>query len=145
MAISEAVEVAAKSGGKIKYSLGSVLNHVLMHQSVVGLETKKQLEKAGVEPDILIGCVGGGSNFAGFAFPFVPDKIAGKDMRIIAVEPVACPSLTKGPFVYDYGDTAKMAPIAKMYTLGHDFVPHADPCRRAEVSWNGAAGKSSCK
>jgi len=123
MAISEAVEVAAKSGGKTKYSLGSVLNHVLMHQTIVGLETKKQLEKAGVEPDILIGCVGGGSNFAGFAFPFVPDKMAGKDIRIIAVEPIACPTLTKGPFAYDYGDTAKMAPIVKMYTLGHDFVP----------------------
>ena len=141
MAISEAVEVAAKSGGKIKYSLGSVLNHVLMHQSIVGLETKKQLEKAGVEPDILIGCVGGGSNFAGFAFPFIPDKIAGKDMRIIGVEPIACPTLTKGPFAYDYGDTAKMAPIAKMYTLGHDFIPK--PIHAGGLRYHGMAPQVS--
>ncbi|MCG9478917.1 MAG: TrpB-like pyridoxal phosphate-dependent enzyme [Actinomycetia bacterium] len=122
MAISEAVEDAAKDE-KTHYSLGSVLNHVLMHQTIIGLETKKQFEKAGLSPDILIGCVGGGSNFGGFAFPFVTDKMAGKDIRIIAVEPIACPTLTKGPFAYDYGDTAKMAPIVKMYTLGHDFVP----------------------
>ena len=141
MAISEAVEVAAKSGGKIKYSLGSVLNHVLMHQSIVGLETKKQLEKAGVEPDILIGCVGGGSNFAGFAFPFIPDKIAGKDMRIIGVEPIACPTLTKGPFAYDYGDTAKMAPISKMYTLGHDFIPK--PIHAGGLRYHGMAPQVS--
>ncbi|MBM3701269.1 MAG: TrpB-like pyridoxal phosphate-dependent enzyme [Actinobacteria bacterium] len=123
IAISEAVEDAVKSGGHTKYSLGSVLNHVLLHQTIVGLETKKQLEIAGDAPDILIGCVGGGSNFGGFAFPFVPDKMKGSNIRIIAVEPDACPTLTKGPFAYDYGDTAKMAPIAKMYTLGHDFVP----------------------
>jgi tryptophan synthase beta chain len=123
LAISEAVEVAAKSGGTTKYSLGSVLNHVILHQSIIGLETKKQFEKIGQFPDILIGCVGGGSNFGGFAFPFMPDKIKNKDMRIIAVEPIACPSLTKGPFAYDYGDTAKTGPIAKMYTLGHDFIP----------------------
>jgi len=141
MAISEAVEVAAKSGGKIKYSLGSVLNHVLMHQSIVGLETKKQLEKAGVEPDILIGCVGGGSNFAGFAFPFIPDKIAGKDIRIIGVEPIACPTLTKGPFTYDYGDTAKMAPIVKMYTLGHDFIPK--PIHAGGLRYHGMAPQVS--
>jgi len=141
MAISEAVEVAAKSGGKIKYSLGSVLNHVLMHQSIVGLETKKQLEKAGVEPDILIGCVGGGSNFAGFAFPFIPDKIAGKDMRIVAVEPIACPTLTKGPFAYDYGDTAKMAPIVKMYSLGHDFIPQ--PIHAGGLRYHGMAPQIS--
>lgn len=141
MAISEAVEVAAKSGGKIKYSLGSVLNHVLMHQTIVGLETKKQLEKAGVDPDILIGCVGGGSNFAGFAFPFVPDKIAGKDIRIIAVEPIACPTLTKGPFAYDYGDTAKMAPIVKMYTLGHDFIPK--PIHAGGLRYHGMAPQVS--
>ncbi len=141
MAISEAVEVAAKSGGKIKYSLGSVLNHVLMHQTIVGLETKKQLEKAGVDPDILIGCVGGGSNFAGFAFPFVPDKIAGKDMRIIGVEPIACPTLTKGPFTYDYGDTAKMAPIVKMYTLGHDFIPK--PIHAGGLRYHGMAPQVS--
>jgi tryptophan synthase beta chain len=123
IAISEAVEHAAKSGGDTKYSLGSVLNHVLLHQTIVGLETKKQFEKIGLYPDILIGCIGGGSNFAGFAFPFIPDKKAGKDIRIIAAEPIACPTVTKGPFAYDYGDTAKMAPIVKMYTLGHDFVP----------------------
>ncbi|MBE3093452.1 MAG: TrpB-like pyridoxal phosphate-dependent enzyme [Actinobacteria bacterium] len=123
LAISEAVEVAAKSGGTTKYSLGSVLNHVILHQSIIGLETKKQFEKIGEFPDILIGCVGGGSNFGGFAFPFIPDKMKNKYMRIIAVEPIACPSLTKGPFAYDYGDTAKTGPIAKMYTLGHDFIP----------------------
>lgn len=123
IAISEAVEDAVKSGGTAKYSLGSVFNHVVLHQTIVGLETKKQLEKVGVEPDILIGCIGGGSNFAGFAFPFIPDKKAGKDIKIIAAEPIACPSVTKGPFAYDYGDTAKMAPIAMMYTLGHDFIP----------------------
>src|SRR4030066_453646 len=123
LAISEAVEVAAKSGGTTKYSLGSVLNHVILHQSIVGLETKKQFEKLGEYPDILIGCVGGGSNFGGFAFPFIPDKFSGKKIRIIAVEPIACPSITKGPFAYDYGDTAKTGPIAKMYTLGHDFIP----------------------
>jgi len=123
LAISEAVEVAAKSGGSTKYSLGSVLNHVILHQSVIGLETKKQFEKIGEFPDILIGCVGGGSNFGGFAFPFIPDKKKNKNMRIIAVEPIACPSITKGPFAYDYGDTAKTGPIAKMYTLGHDFIP----------------------
>jgi tryptophan synthase beta chain len=123
LAISEAVEVAAKSGGTTKYSLGSVLNHVILHQTIVGLETKKQFEKIGEFPDILIGCVGGGSNFGGFAFPFIPDKMKNKYMRIIAVEPIACPSLTKGPFAYDYGDTAKTGPIAKMYTLGHDFIP----------------------
>ena len=123
IAISEAVEDAVKSGGHTKYSLGSVLNHVLLHQTIVGLETKKQLEIAGDAPDILIGCVGGGSNFGGFSFPFVSDKAKGQNIRIVAVEPDACPTLTKGPFAYDYGDTAKMAPIAKMYTLGHDFVP----------------------
>ena len=123
MAISEAVEDAVKSGGEAKYSLGSVLNHVLLHQTIIGLETKKQFEKIGMFPDILVGCVGGGSNFAGFAFPFIPDKKAGKDIKIIATEPIACPTITKGPFAYDYGDTAATAPIVRMYTLGHDFVP----------------------
>jgi tryptophan synthase beta chain len=121
IAISEAVEDAVKSGGK--YSLGSVLNHVLMHQTIIGLEAKKQFEKIGDYPDILIACAGGGSNFGGFAFPFIPDKKKNDKIRIIAVEPDACPTLTKGEFVYDYGDTAKLAPVAKMYTLGHDFVP----------------------
>jgi tryptophan synthase beta chain len=123
IAISEAVEDALKSGGHTKYSLGSVLNHVILHQTVVGLETKKQFEKIGDYPDILVGCIGGGSNFAGFSFPFIPDKQKGQKIRIIAVEPDACPSVTKGPFAYDYGDTAKLGPIAKMYTLGHDFIP----------------------
>jgi len=123
LAISEAVEEAAKSGGEAKYSLGSVLNHVILHQTIVGLETKKQFEKLGITPDVLIACVGGGSNFGGFTFPFLPDKLKGKNIRMIAVEPSSCPTLTKGKFLYDYGDTAKLAPIAQMYTLGHDFMP----------------------
>lgn len=123
IAISEAVEAAVTSPGT-KYSLGSVLNHVLMHQTVVGLESKKQLELAGEYPDILIGCIGGGSNFSGFALPFVRDKIVeGKKTRIIAVEPTAAPSLTKGLYVYDFGDTAQTTPLIKMYTLGHSFIP----------------------
>ncbi len=141
IAISEAVEHVAKSGGDTKYSLGSVLNHVLLHQSIVGLETKKQFEKIGVYPDILIGCIGGGSNFAGFAFPFIPDKKAGKDIRIIAAEPIACPTVTKGPFAYDYGDTAKTAPIVKMYTLGHDFVPA--PIHAGGLRYHGMAPQIS--
>jgi len=124
IAISEAVEDAA-TRDDTKYSLGSVLNHVLMHQTVVGLETKKQLAKADDEADILVGCVGGGSNFAGFAFPFAADKLAGgkKKLRIIAVEPSACPSLTKGRYAYDFGDTVGLTPLVKMHTLGHSFVP----------------------
>jgi tryptophan synthase beta chain len=122
IAISEAVEDAA-THDDTNYSLGSVLNHVCLHQTVIGLECKKQLEKVGEYPDVVIGCVGGGSNFAGIAFPFLMDKFNGKNIRALAVEPAACPTLTKGRFAYDYGDTAKMAPIAMMYTLGHDFVP----------------------
>lgn len=122
MAISEAVEDAG-SREDTKYSLGSVLNHVLLHQTVVGLETRKQLEKAGDYPDILVGCVGGGSNFAGLFFPFLKDKLEGKPLRMVCAESMACPSLTKGLYAYDYGDTAGVAPIAKMYTLGHTFVP----------------------
>ncbi|MBI5099057.1 MAG: TrpB-like pyridoxal phosphate-dependent enzyme [Nitrospirae bacterium] len=122
IAISEAVEDAA-THENTKYSLGSVLNHVLLHQTVIGLETKKQLELAGEKPDVLIGCVGGGSNFAGLAFPFVSDKLKGKDIRIIAVEPTACPTLTKGVYTYDFGDTVGLTPLVKMYTLGHTFVP----------------------
>ncbi len=124
IAISEAVEDAA-TREDTKYSLGSVLNHVLMHQTVIGIETKKQLELAGEQPDILVGCIGGGSNFSGFAFPFVADKLAGKAprLRIVAVEPTAAPSLTKGRYVYDFGDTAMTTPLIKMYTLGHDFIP----------------------
>ncbi|MFQ6001200.1 MAG: TrpB-like pyridoxal phosphate-dependent enzyme [Anaerolineae bacterium] len=122
IAISEAVEDAG-SRDDTKYSLGSVLNHVLLHQTVVGLETRKQLEKAGDYPDILVGCVGGGSNFAGFFLPFLKDKLEGKPLRMVCAESTACPSLTRGVYAYDYGDTAGVAPIAKMYTLGHSFVP----------------------
>ncbi len=126
IAISEAVEAAATSGGAKKYSLGSVLNHVLMHQTVIGLETLEQLEMAGEYPDIVIGCVGGGSNFAGFAFPFLQKKWSeGKQTQVIAVEPSSCPTLTRGQYTFDYGDTAAMAPIVKMHTLGHSFVPPA--------------------
>ncbi|MDO8691531.1 MAG: TrpB-like pyridoxal phosphate-dependent enzyme, partial [Dehalococcoidia bacterium] len=123
LAISEAIEDAAPKEDT-KYSLGSVLNHVLLHQTVIGLETKKQLEKAGDYPDIVIGCVGGGSNFAGIAFPFLQDKIAGKSkLRVIAVEPEACPTLTKGVYTYDFGDTGETTPLLKMYSLGHTFMP----------------------
>jgi tryptophan synthase beta chain len=122
IAISEAVEDAV-SREDTRYALGSVLNHVCLHQTVIGLEAKEQLRMAGDYPDVVIGCHGGGSNFAGIAFPFVADKAAGKKVRIVAVEPTSCPTLTKGVYAFDYGDTAKMAPIAKMYTLGHDFMP----------------------
>lgn len=124
IAISEAVEVAATSGGKKKYSLGSVLGHVLLHQTVVGLEALQQMEKAGEYPDMVIGCAGGGSNFAGFAYPFLWKKFTEKKpIQVIAVEPASCPSMTKGTYAFDYGDSAAMAPIVKMYTLGHTFVP----------------------
>jgi len=124
IAISEAVEVAALSNGYKKYSLGSVLNHVLMHQTVIGEEALMQMDMAGEYPDVVIGCVGGGSNFAGIAFPFIRENIkSDRRTRILAVEPVATPSLTRGVYAYDYGDTAKMAPMVKMYTLGHDFMP----------------------
>ncbi len=124
IAISEGVEAAVASNGRYKYSLGSVLPPVLMHQTVIGLESLKQFEMAGEYPDVVIGCVGGGSNFAGFAFPFLHQNFtAGKETRILATEPTACPTLTKGKYTFDYGDTAQMAPIAKMHTLGHDFVP----------------------
>ena len=124
IAISEAVEVAATSGGKKKYSLGSVLNHVLMHQTVIGEEALKQMDLANEYPDVVIGCVGGGSNFAGLAYPFLRENLKnGKRARLVAVEPTAAPSLTKGVYAFDYGDTAKMAPVVKMHTLGHGFVP----------------------
>jgi tryptophan synthase beta chain len=124
IAISEAVEVAATSSGIKKYSLGSVLGHVLMHQTVIGLEALEQMEMAGEYPDIVIGCAGGGSNFAGFSFPFVHQNLTnGKKTKVIAVEPASCPSLTKGKYAFDYGDAAAMAPIVKMHTLGHTFVP----------------------
>jgi tryptophan synthase beta chain len=122
IAISEAVEDAA-THEDTRYCLGSVLNHVCLHQTVIGLETKEQLAIAGDYPDVVIGCHGGGSNFAGISFPFVADKAAGKEIRILAAEPLSCPTLTKGVYDFDYGDTAKMAPISRMYTLGHDFMP----------------------
>lgn len=124
IAISEAVEVAATSKGSKKYSLGSVLNHVLMHQSVIGEEALKQMDMAGEYPDVVIGCVGGGSNFAGLAYPFLRQNLReGQRTRLLAVEPNATPSLTRGVYTFDYGDSAKMAPIVKMHTLGHNFVP----------------------
>lgn len=123
IAISEAVEDAA-GREDTKYSLGSVLNHVVLHQTIIGEEAILQFEKAGDYPDVVIGCVGGGSNFGGIAFPFLREKIRnGRKIRAVAVEPTACPSLTKGIFAYDFGDTAAMTPMLKMYTLGHDFVP----------------------
>ena len=122
IAISEAVEDAA-THEDTRYALGSVLNHVCLHQTVIGLEAKEQLKVAGDYPDVVIGCHGGGSNFAGIAFPFVADKASGRSVRLLAVEPASCPTLTKGVYAFDYGDTAKMAPIARMYTLGHDFMP----------------------
>lgn len=124
IAISEAIEAAVNdSTGKTRYSLGSVLNHVMLHQTIIGLEAKKQMDMIGQYPDIIIGCAGGGSNFAGLAFPFVQDKINGKQIEIYPVEPAACPTLTKGPFVYDHGDTAKYTPLLPMHSLGHAFVP----------------------
>ena len=122
IAISEAVEDAA-THADAKYALGSVLNHVLLHQSVIGLEAKKQMALAGEYPDVVIGCHGGGSNFGGIAFPFLRDKIHGRDLRFVAAEPASCPSLTEGEMRYDYGDTAGLTPLMKMYTLGHDFMP----------------------
>lgn len=136
IAISEAVEDAA-SRGDTNYSLGSVLNHVLLHQTVIGLEAQKQLEKASDYPDVVIGCHGGGSNLGGIALPFVRDKINGKDVRIVAVEPTACPSLTEGRLDYDFGDTAGLTPLLKMYTLGHDFVP--SPIHAGGLRYHGAA------
>ena len=124
IAISEAIEAAVSDeSGQTRYSLGSVLNHVMLHQTIVGLEAKKQMEKINEYPDIIIGCAGGGSNFAGLAFPFVYDKIHGKQIEIYPVEPAGCPTLTKAPFVYDHGDTAKYTPLLPMHSLGHAFVP----------------------
>ena len=124
IAISEAIEEAVSdASGQTRYSLGSVLNHVMLHQTIIGLEAKKQMEKVGEYPDIIIGCASGGSNFAGLAFPFVYDKIHGKQIEIYPVEPAGCPTLTKAPFVYDHGDTAKYTPLLPMYSLGHAFVP----------------------
>ncbi len=137
IAISEAVEDAFKRDDT-HYSLGSVLNHVLLHQTIIGLESKKQMEKADAYPDIIVGCVGGGSNFGGMFLPFLKDKMTKrKDLRIIAVEPQACPSLTKGPYTWDYGDVAGMAPIAKMHTLGHAYVP--PPVHAGGLRYHGMA------
>jgi tryptophan synthase beta chain len=124
IAISEAVQAAVGSpGGDTKYSLGSVLNHVMLHQTIIGLEAQAQFEKIGQYPDVVIGCAGGGSNFAGAAFPFLKDKIAGREVQVIAAEPASCPTMTRGPYSYDFGDTVHMTPLLPMYTLGHTFVP----------------------
>ena len=137
IAISEAVEAAVQSDD-IKYALGSVLNHVLMHQTVIGEEALKQLAKVGETPDVLVGCTGGGSNFAGLSFPFIREKMAGNmNPTIRAVEPAACPSLTKGEYRYDFGDTIGMTPLVKMHTLGHDFIP--DPIHAGGLRYHGMA------
>jgi tryptophan synthase beta chain len=137
IAISEAVEEAG-SRPDTNYSLGSVLNHVMLHQTVIGLETHRQLELAGEYPDVVVGCVGGGSNFAGLALPFVRDKItAGKKTRIVAAEPAACPSLTRGLYRYDFGDSAGLTPLLKMHTLGHDFMP--PPIHAGGLRYHGMA------
>ncbi len=122
IAISEAIEEAV-TRDDARYSLGSVLNHVMLHQTIIGLEAQRQMEALGEYPDVVVGCVGGGSNFAGISFPFVRDKIYGKDCQVLAVEPTACPTLTRGPFSYDFGDTAATTPLLPMFTLGHDFMP----------------------
>ncbi len=139
IAISEAVEAAvADATGKTKYSLGSVLNHVMLHQTIIGLEAKKQLAKAGIkQPDVVIGCCGGGSNFAGISFPFVLDKIHGANIEIIPVEPTSCPTMTRAPFAYDFGDTAKMTPLLPMHSLGHSFVP--PPIHAGGLRYHGLA------
>ena len=138
IAISEAVEVAATSGGAKKYSLGSVLNHVLLHQTVIGEEALLQMDMAGEYPDVVIGCVGGGSNFSGIAFPFLRQNLReGKRTRLVAVEPTATPSVTKGIYTFDYGDTAKMAPVVKMHTLGHAFIP--PPIHAGGLRYHGMA------
>ena len=136
IAISEAVEDAA-TREDTAYSLGSVLNHVLMHQTVIGQEALAQMEQAGGLPDVVIGCVGGGSNFAGLTFPFIREKIAGRDMDVLACEPAACPTLTRGPFAYDFGDTGQLTPLVPMHTLGHDFVPA--PIHAGGLRYHGVA------
>ena len=136
IAISEAVEDAA-GREDTAYSLGSVLNHVLLHQTVIGQEALQQMELAGAFPDVVIGCVGGGSNFAGLAFPFLREKIAGRDIDVLACEPAACPTLTRGQFAYDFGDTSKLTPLVPMHTLGHDFVPA--PIHAGGLRYHGVA------
>ncbi len=137
IAISEAVEAAVTDPeGKTRYSLGSVLNHVMLHQTIIGLEVKKQLAKFGEKnPDAVIACVGGGSNFAGISFPFIYEKLHGANIDIIPVEPTSCPTLTRGPFLYDHGDTAKMTPLLPMYTLGHSFIP--EPIHAGGLRYHG--------
>ena len=138
IAISEAVEAAVTDDtGQTRYSLGSVLNHVMLHQTIIGLEAKKQFEKIGEYPDVVIGCAGGGSNFAGIAFPFAYDKINGKDIAIHPVEPTACPTMTRAPFAYDHGDTAGYTPLLPMHSLGHTFVP--PPLHAGGLRYHGMA------
>jgi tryptophan synthase beta chain len=137
IAISEAIEAAVTDPtGQTRYSLGSVLNHVMLHQTIIGLEVKKQLAKFGEKkPDVVIACAGGGSNFAGISFPFIYDKLHGDEIEIIPVEPSSCPTLTRGPFLYDFGDTAKMTPLLPMYTLGHNFIP--EPIHAGGLRYHG--------
>jgi tryptophan synthase beta chain len=137
IAISEAVEAAVTDPtGGTRYALGSVLNHVMLHQTIIGLEAKKQLAKVGIKnPDIVIGCCGGGSNFAGISFPFMYEKVNGANIQIIGAEPFSCPTLTKGSFVYDHGDVAKMTPLLPMYSLGHDFIP--EPIHAGGLRYHG--------
>ena len=136
IAISEAIEDAVGDKDS-RYSLGSVLNHVLLHQTVIGLEAQKQLAQIGEYPDVVMGCAGGGSNFSGIALPFVRDKIHGKKMSVVAAEPTSCPTLTRGPFAYDFGDTAMTTPLLPMHTLGHDFVP--EPIHAGGLRYHGMA------
>lgn len=136
IAISEAIEQAVQDE-KTRYSLGSVLNHVMLHQTIIGLEAKKQMDKLDSYPDVIIGCAGGGSNFAGLSFPFVADKIAGKEVRIVATEPCACPTLTRAPYSYDSGDVAMMTPLLAMHSLGHTFVP--PPIHAGGLRYHGMA------
>ena len=140
IAISEAVEQAVTDEtGQTRYALGSVLNHVMLHQTIIGLETQKQLKKFGEtkQPDVVIGCAGGGSNFAGLTFPFIHEKINGADIKVVAAEPSSCPTLTKGPFAYDHGDVAKMTPLLPMHTLGHMFIP--EPIHAGGLRYHGMA------
>lgn len=139
IAISEAIEAAVTDpSGQTRYSLGSVLNHVLLHQTIIGLEAKKQLAKIGEKKvDVVVGCAGGGSNFAGLAFPFVADKIAGANIKLVPVEPTSCPTMTRAPFAYDHGDTAKMTPLLPMHSLGHTFVP--PPIHAGGLRYHGLA------
>ncbi len=136
IAISEAVEDAV-THENTRYSLGSVLNHVLLHQTIIGLEAEKQMKKIGVYPDVVMGCAGGGSNFGGIALPFVRDKIFGKKISIVAAEPTSCPTITRGPFAYDFGDLAQMTPLLPMHTLGHDYVP--EPIHAGGLRYHGMA------